>query len=113
MVVDQHRQPQSLAVSADRHRCSRWPIACPSPKRAVTNPKAVDPFPARKEKPSDVIYFTNGRPACLIKRMTQKTCTQKTCPASFDPKVDIGTDFALIVTGVGAALIALVYLILI
>ncbi len=39
--------------------------------------------------------------------------TQKTCPPPFDPKVDIGTDLALIATGVGAALIALVYLILI
>lgn len=39
--------------------------------------------------------------------------TRKTRPPSFDPKNDIGTDLALIVTGMGAALIALIYLILI
>jgi hypothetical protein len=37
---------------------------------------------------------------------------QKTCP-SFDPNTDLGTDYALIATGVGAALIALIYLLLI
>ena len=31
----------------------------------------------------------------------------------FDPKADVRTDYALIVTGVGAALFALIYLILI
>jgi hypothetical protein len=31
----------------------------------------------------------------------------------FDPKVAIGTDYALIAFGIGAALIALVYLVLI
>jgi hypothetical protein len=30
-----------------------------------------------------------------------------------DPKADVSTDYALIATGVGAALIALIYLILI
>ena len=39
--------------------------------------------------------------------------TQKTYPASFDPKDDLRTDYALIASGVGAALIALIYLILI
>ena len=38
--------------------------------------------------------------------------TENTCPPSLDPKLGIGTDLALIATGVGAALIALVYLIL-
>jgi hypothetical protein len=38
---------------------------------------------------------------------------QKTYPSSFDPMGDIGTDYALIATGIGAALIALIYLILI
>ena len=38
---------------------------------------------------------------------------QKTHPSSFDPRSDIGTDYALIATGVGAALVALIYLILI
>jgi len=33
--------------------------------------------------------------------------------SSFDPQSGIGTDLALIATGVGAALIALIYLILI
>jgi|SoimicMinimDraft_15_1059743.scaffolds.fasta_scaffold73261_1 hypothetical protein len=39
--------------------------------------------------------------------------TQKTIRPLFDPKADVGTDYALIVTGVGAALVALIYLILI
>jgi hypothetical protein len=38
---------------------------------------------------------------------------EKTYPTSFDPQRDIGTDYALIATGVGAALIALIYLVLI
>jgi hypothetical protein len=37
----------------------------------------------------------------------------KTCPSPLDPKVDLRTDYALIAAGVGAALIALIYLILI
>lgn len=37
---------------------------------------------------------------------------EKTDPSMFDPRADIGTDYALIATGVGAALIALIYLIL-
>jgi hypothetical protein len=31
----------------------------------------------------------------------------------FDPRADVGTDYALIAVGIGAALIALIYLILI
>jgi hypothetical protein len=38
---------------------------------------------------------------------------QKTYPASFDPKADLRTDYALIAIGVSAALIALIYLVLI
>jgi len=38
---------------------------------------------------------------------------QKTYQSSIDPQADIGTDYALIATGVGATLIALIYLILI
>ena len=38
---------------------------------------------------------------------------QKTYPSPFDPQADIGTDYALIATGVGAALVALIYLLLI
>ena len=38
---------------------------------------------------------------------------QKTYPASFDPKADLSTDYALIAIGVSAALIALIYLVLI
>jgi hypothetical protein len=38
---------------------------------------------------------------------------QKTRQPSFDPKAEIGTDYALIAVGIGAALIALVYLLLI
>ncbi len=32
---------------------------------------------------------------------------------TFDPKADLGTDYALIATGIGAALVALLYLILV
>jgi hypothetical protein len=39
--------------------------------------------------------------------------TRKTDQSSLDPQADIGTDYALIATGVAAALIALIYLILI
>ena len=39
--------------------------------------------------------------------------TGKSHQISFDPQADLGTDYALIATGVGAALIALIYLILI
>ena len=38
---------------------------------------------------------------------------EKTYPSSFDPKDDLRTDYALIASGVGAALMALIYLILI
>jgi hypothetical protein len=38
---------------------------------------------------------------------------RKTYPSSFDPQADLGTDYALIASGVGAALAALVYLLLI
>jgi hypothetical protein len=39
--------------------------------------------------------------------------TRKTYLPSFDPKAGISTDYALIAAGVGAALIALIYLLLI
>jgi len=38
---------------------------------------------------------------------------QKSCQPSLDPKADLGTDYALIAIGIGAALIALIYLLLI
>ena len=38
---------------------------------------------------------------------------EKTRQPSFDPHRDIGTDYVLIATGIGAALIALIYLLLI
>jgi hypothetical protein len=38
---------------------------------------------------------------------------QKSYPSSFDPQADLGTDYALIAAGVGAAVVALIYLILI
>ena len=38
---------------------------------------------------------------------------QKTTHSPFDPQADLRTDYALIASGVGAALIALIYLILI
>lgn len=39
--------------------------------------------------------------------------TQRTLSSSFDPKADLGIDYALIAGSVGAALIALIYLVLI
>jgi hypothetical protein len=41
--------------------------------------------------------------------MAQKTC--QTPP--FEPRAEIGTDLVLIATGVGASLVALIYLVLI
>jgi hypothetical protein len=38
---------------------------------------------------------------------------QKTRQSSFDPRADMGTDYVLIATATAAALVALVYLILI
>ena len=38
---------------------------------------------------------------------------RKTYDPMFDPQRDLGTDYALIAIGVGAALMALIYLILI
>jgi hypothetical protein len=38
---------------------------------------------------------------------------EKTDHPSFDPRSDIGTDYVLIATGIGAALVALIYLILV
>ena len=38
---------------------------------------------------------------------------QQTYASSFDPQRDIGTDYALIATGVGSALVALIYLLMI
>ncbi|WP_291688379.1 hypothetical protein [Bradyrhizobium sp.] len=37
----------------------------------------------------------------------------RTYPSSFDPNAGLGTDYALIAGSVGAALIALIYLVLI
>jgi len=39
--------------------------------------------------------------------------TEKTRRPSFDPRNDLAIDYALIATGVGTALIALIYLLLI
>jgi hypothetical protein len=38
---------------------------------------------------------------------------QKPYKSSFDPQAELGTDYALIATGVAAALLALIYLLLI
>jgi hypothetical protein len=56
-----------------------------------------------------VIYFTERRGG--LSYLT--AMAQKTLPSSFDPKAGLGTDYALIATGVTAALFALIYLILI
>ena len=39
--------------------------------------------------------------------------TRKSPQPSLDPQRDIGTDYILIATGVGAALVALIYLLLV
>jgi hypothetical protein len=39
--------------------------------------------------------------------------TEKSNQPSFDPRSDIGTDYVLIATGIGAALAALIYLIVV
>jgi hypothetical protein len=39
--------------------------------------------------------------------------TEKARQPSSDPRNDIGTDYALIATGIGTALVALMYLILV
>jgi hypothetical protein len=39
--------------------------------------------------------------------------TRKTYQSTFDPRADMGTDYALIAAGVGVALIALISLVLI
>ncbi len=57
-----------------------------------------------------MIYFTEEPgPDCRRHR----AMAQKSYPNSFDPQRDLTTDYALIAIGVGAALIALIYLILI
>lgn len=38
---------------------------------------------------------------------------EKTYQPSLDPQADIGTDYALIATGIGAAVVALIYLLLV
>ena len=65
--------------------------------------------PCREENPADVICFTKGRGGLSY----TSAMAEKPFRASFDPKADIGTDYALIAIGVGSALIALIYLILI
>jgi hypothetical protein len=108
--VDQHRQPQALAArrspSLDllTHRLSF---------RSVTagNSKIADPFPishfAVKKITFDVIYFTEapGGPSYI------SVMSRQTYSAPFDS--DIRIDYALIAFGVGAALFAFIYLILV
>jgi hypothetical protein len=65
--------------------------------------------PRRKENHPDVTCFTKG----LARVPYISEMAQKTLPSPLDPKADLRTDYALILTGVGAALFALIYLILI
>jgi hypothetical protein len=65
-------------------------------------------MPQRKSVRCDLVHKRLG-PA----RRKHPGMAQKTYPPSFDPPRDLGTDYALIATGVGAALIALIYLVLI
>jgi len=61
-------------------------------------------------------YGDTGRASCALTlastRRSQGTARNSRRP-SFDPRSDIGTDYALIAIGVGAALVALIYLLLI
>jgi hypothetical protein len=64
-------------------------------------------MPQRKSPGCDLLHKGLGRLA-YISEMAQQTF-----PSPLDPKADIRTDYALMLTGVGAALLALIYLILI
>ena len=77
----------------------------------MTNSGRKNPFPkpCRKEKAAGVSYFTEDfSPEAYTSAMVQRTEPL----LDLDPQRDIGTDYILIATGVGAALIALVYLLL-
>jgi hypothetical protein len=62
----------------------------------------------RKSAKCDLLHKRPGRLALKLSAMAQRTCQ-----SSFDPKADLGTDYALIAVSAGAALIALIYLILV
>ena len=83
----------------------------PVPKNpADTNPALTNPFrePWLKENLPDVICFTEGWAGLPY----TSEMAPKTSQTPFDPQADLGTDYALILTGVGSALVALIYLIL-
>jgi hypothetical protein len=85
-----------------------------SAKPQLERLKSVPPIrsfhqPSREETPSGVICFTEGRGGSSY----STAMPQKTYPSSLDPKGVTATDYALIATGVAAALFALIYLILI
>jgi hypothetical protein len=76
---------------------------------AGTNPGTRKLFPKAsiKSVECDLLHKRSG-PACpKIFQMTQESPQP-----SLDPHRDIGTDYILIATGVGAALIALIYLLI-
>jgi hypothetical protein len=87
------------------------PVPCPIHKTAVTNPDVTNPFPGtlqlKKSTRCDLLHRRSGPPAL------NRGMAEKTYQSSFDPQRDVGTDYALIATGIGTALIALIYLILI
>jgi hypothetical protein len=74
------------------------------------NPRAAEPFQptCREENLPGVTCFTEARGGLSY----STAMAPKIYPSSSDPKADVVTDYALIATGVAAALIALVYLIL-
>jgi len=84
--------------------------ALTQPERLTSVP-SIGPFhrPCREENLPGVICFTENHGS--LSYLT--AMAQKTLPSSFDPKAGLGTDYALITTGLTAALFALVYLILI
>jgi len=77
----------------------------------MTQSKCRKTVPAtlRRKKLSrcDLLHKGIPRPGVNVSRWPRKTCDPV-----FDPQRDISTDYALISIGVGAALIALIYLIL-
>ena len=92
------------------HYLCPWLVSLPN--QPFINVDIANAFPeraCRKENHPDVTCFTKGLAGLpYISEMAQKTL-----PSPLSPKADVRVDYALIATGVGSALFALIYLILI
>jgi hypothetical protein len=75
------------------------------PMPPIGSTKAMPP----EQNRTNVSHFTQARAGLTY----ESGMTRKTYQPSFDPQGDIATDYALIAIGFGAALVALIYLILI